>query len=132
MPQTAPGMWPSRKWMERVSSTTRAAPAAFSAASSSGGSDSTSGAPGMSARQGPVASGPSSAPSTTKTSQPPIWRSQAPAMRARAPSLQASRIRAPRPATHWSVACTSCPPGAWRKPGMWPAANSFALRTSSA
>ena len=38
------------------------------------------------------------------------------AMMARTPSLSCSTIVALRAPTYWSVACTSCPPAAWRKP----------------
>ena len=79
----------------------------------------------------PVALIASSPPSTTNTSRWPIWRSHAAAMRARTPVSSTSTIRALRTPIQVSVACTSCPPGALRLPGRWPARNSAGSRTSS-
>ena len=70
-------------------------------------------------------------PSTTNTSENPIWRSQEADMRARTPSSSTSAMRAPRTATQVSVACTNWPPGAEMLPWRWPAAYSVGSRTSS-
>ena len=48
-------------------------------------------------------------------------------MTARTSASSTSTMRAPSVPTYWSVACTSCPPGAETAPGTWPAAYSAGI-----
>ena len=66
----------------------------------------------------------------TNTSFQPICRSQDAVMTARTSASSTSTMRAPSVPTYWSVAWTSCPPGAETAPATWPASYSAGSRTS--
>ena len=67
---------------------------------------------------------------STNTSRQPMRFSHAPVISARASNGSASTMRAPSVPAYWSVAWTSCPPGAETAPGRCPASYSAGSRTS--